>query len=256
MGVEVPRRAEYLRVIWHELFAHPFPRAVDGPGRRRVRLREPVHALLAPARARAGHLREDHRRTRHLLGRAGRAAWCDDIDDAQMARDQAACCEGIKDDYRQICDAFLKDCVREEPHGGRGLHHATRTRWPRAWSGPFARATANVNYDARMLGNGGYGELSDFQPVAGLTEGDCYARVKVRALGGAAVHRHHRGDDGQDPRRRHRRAREGRPRGGRAGRQRAWSSPAASATTTRAATGRSTWSACACARPPRRTSPA
>ena len=46
--------------------------------------------------------------------------------------------------------------------------------------GPFARAS-NVNYDARMLGNGGYGFLSDFQPILD-GQGDCYARVKVRAL--------------------------------------------------------------------------
>ena len=45
---------------------------------------------------------------------------------------------------------------------------------------PFARASS-VNYDARMLGNGGYGFLSDFQPVLD-GQGGCYARVKVRAL--------------------------------------------------------------------------
>lgn len=46
--------------------------------------------------------------------------------------------------------------------------------------GPFARAS-NVNNDVRCLGIGGYGELSSFEPIMD-TAGDCYARVKVRAL--------------------------------------------------------------------------
>ena len=120
MGVEVPRRAEYLRVIWHELLPHPFPRAVDGPGRRRVRLREPVHALLAPARARAGHLREDHRRPRHLLGREGGRRGArhrrrpDGRDQAHAGRHQGR----LPADLRRVPEGL----VREEPHGGRGLH--------------------------------------------------------------------------------------------------------------------------------------
>ena len=46
--------------------------------------------------------------------------------------------------------------------------------------GPFARAS-NVNNDVRCLGIGGYGELSSFEPILD-TQGDCYARIKVRAL--------------------------------------------------------------------------
>ena len=46
--------------------------------------------------------------------------------------------------------------------------------------GPFARASS-VNNDSRCLGNGGYKFLSDFQPIMD-GQGDCYARVKVRAL--------------------------------------------------------------------------
>lgn len=46
--------------------------------------------------------------------------------------------------------------------------------------GPFARAS-NVAYDVRSLGIGAYGTLSDFAPITD-TQGDCYARMKVRAL--------------------------------------------------------------------------
>ena len=51
----------------------------------------------------------------------------------------------------------------------------------------FGRIGVMICYDmgfpevARMLGNGGYGFLSDFQPILD-GQGDCYARVKVRAL--------------------------------------------------------------------------
>ena len=46
--------------------------------------------------------------------------------------------------------------------------------------GPFGRASG-VNYDVRMLGNGWYGKLSEFQPILS-NDGDCYARVQVRCL--------------------------------------------------------------------------
>ena len=52
--------------------------------------------------------------------------------------------------------------------------------WDAGMVGPFARAS-NVNNDVRCLRNGGYQYLQDFQPILD-TDGDCYARVKVRAL--------------------------------------------------------------------------
>lgn len=45
--------------------------------------------------------------------------------------------------------------------------------------GPFTRASG-VTYDVRSLGKGAYGDLSNFEPVID-DQGDCYARVKVRA---------------------------------------------------------------------------
>ena len=49
-----------------------------------------------------------------------------------------------------------------------------------AMVGPFARAS-NLPYDVRSFGRGAYGDLADFAPIT-ATEGDCYARVKVRCL--------------------------------------------------------------------------
>ena len=87
--------------------------------------------------------------------------------------------EGIKDEYRQLCNAFLKDSsVKNRTVGVGYISHEDALA--QSMVGPFARAS-NVNYDARMLGNGGYGFLSDFQPILD-GQGDCYARVKVRAL--------------------------------------------------------------------------
>ena len=39
---------------------------------------------------------------------------------------------------------------------------------------------SNVNYDVRMLGNGAYGDLSDFKLITS-ENCDCYARMEVRA---------------------------------------------------------------------------
>ena len=101
-----------------------------------------------------------------------------DIDEAQLAEIKRVL-EGIKDDYRQIMNAFLKDTsVKNRTVGVGVISHEDALAL--SMVGPFARAS-NVNYDVRMLGNGGYGRLSDFQPVLDA-QGDCYARVKVRAL--------------------------------------------------------------------------
>ena len=177
MGVEVPRARRVPARHLARTVARPLPYPVDGLGRRRVRFRKPVHALLAVARARARHLREDHRRPGDLQRREGGRV-VRDIDEAQLAEIKRVL-EGIKDDYRQIMNAFLKDTsVKNRTVGVGVISHEDALAL--SMVGPFARAS-NVNYDVRMLGNGGYGRLSDFQPVLDA-QGDCYARVKVRAL--------------------------------------------------------------------------
>ena len=101
-----------------------------------------------------------------------------DIDEGMLA-EMKRVLEGIKDEYRQLCNAFLKDSsVKNRTVGVGYISHEDALA--QSMVGPFARAS-NVNYDARMLGNGGYGFLSDFQPILD-GQGDCYARVKVRAL--------------------------------------------------------------------------
>ena len=99
--------------------------------------------------------------------------------DATQLENMKSTLEGIKDEYRQICNAFLKDSSVKNRTVGVG-HISEQDAVNLSMVGPFARAS-NVNNDVRCLGNGGYGDLSDFKPILDA-QGDCYARVKVRAL--------------------------------------------------------------------------
>lgn len=177
MGVEVPERAAYLRVIWHELsriHSHILwlGLAADAFGFESLfmhcwRLRERVLDLFEKTTGgrvifsvvQVGGVARDIERT--------------------MFDQIVSVLEGIKDDYRQICNTLLNDASVKSRLVGIGVisHEDALTL---SMVGPFARAS-NVAYDVRSLGRPGYDKLSDFQSVTS-TEGDCYARVKVRAL--------------------------------------------------------------------------
>ncbi|MEG0071031.1 MAG: nickel-dependent hydrogenase large subunit [Raoultibacter sp.] len=177
MGIELPRRAEYLRVIWHELsriHSHVLwmGLAADAFGYESLfmhcwRLRERV---LDVFEATTGG--------RVIFSVVKVGGVVRDID-STMLRTMIDTLEGIKHDYTQICNAFLKDSSVKNRTVGVG-YISPEAAFSQGMVGPFARAS-NVNNDTRCLGNGGYGELSDFQPILD-TQGDCYARVKVRAL--------------------------------------------------------------------------
>ena len=177
LGVEVPPRAEHLRAIWHELsrvHSHILwlGLAADAFGFESLfmhcwRLRERVLDIFEKTTG---------GRVIFSVVKVGGVAR--DIDEAQFAEIKRVL-EGIKDDYRQIMNAFLKDTsVKNRTVGVGFISHEDALA--QSMVGPFARAS-NVNYDVRMLGNGGYRFLSDFQPILDA-QGDCYARVKVRAL--------------------------------------------------------------------------
>ena len=126
-------RAEYLRVIWHELsrvHSHILwmGLAADAFGYESLfmhcwRLRERVLDIF-----------EKTTGGRVIFSVVKVGGVVRDIDAAQMAEIKRVL-EGIKEDYRQICDAFSEGLLREEPHGGRGAPSATRTRWRKAWWG-------------------------------------------------------------------------------------------------------------------------
>ena len=175
MDVEIPKRAEYLRVIWHELsriHSHILwlGLAADAFGFESLfmhcwRLRERVLDLF-----------EQTTGGRVIFSVVKVGGVTRDIDAATLAHMRDVL-NGLKDEYNQIVNTLLTDSsVKSRLVGVGYISHEDALA--QSIVGPFARAS-NVNYDVRMLGNGGYGELSDFQPVL-ATEGDCYARVKVR----------------------------------------------------------------------------
>ena len=175
MDVEIPKRAEYLRVIWHELsriHSHILwlGLAADAFGFESLfmhcwRLRERVLDLF-----------EQTTGGRVIFSVVKVGGVTRDIDAATLAHMKDVL-NGLKDEYNQIVNTLLTDSsVKSRLVGVGYIGHEDALA--QSIVGPFARAS-NVNYDVRMLGNGGYGELSDFQPVL-ATEGDCYARMKVR----------------------------------------------------------------------------
>lgn len=177
MGVEVPKRAEYLRVILHELsrvHSHLLwlGLAADAFGYESLfmhcwRLRERVLDLfeattggrvILSAVVVGGMVRDQDSSTLNLINET---------------------LDGIKDEYAQLCKAFLEDSSVKNRLVGVGTI-STEDAKLYGMVGPFARAS-NVNNDVRCLGLAGYSDLSDFEPIL-ETDGDCYARAKVRAL--------------------------------------------------------------------------
>ncbi len=176
MGVEIPKRAEYLRVIWHELsriHSHILwlGLAADAFGHESLfmhcwRLRERILDLF-----------EKTTGGRVIFSVVKVGGVYRDIDKSQLDEFKHVL-DGIKDEYSQIVNAFLNEpSVRNRTYGVGVL--SSEDAHNLSMVGPFGRASG-VNYDVRMLGNGAYGELSDFQPILS-NNCDCYARMEVRA---------------------------------------------------------------------------
>ena len=177
MGVQVPKRAEYLRVILHELsrvHSHILwmGLAADAFGHEALfmhcwRLRE---RILDVFEATTGG--------RVILSAVLVGGMVRDQDSAMLSMIKEKCAS-IRDEYNQIVNTFVKDSsVRSRLVGVGVISKEDALRY--GMVGPFARAS-NVNNDVRSLGRGGYAYLSDFQPIL-ETDGDCFARAKVRAL--------------------------------------------------------------------------
>ncbi|MDO4589811.1 MAG: nickel-dependent hydrogenase large subunit [Slackia sp.] len=177
MGVEVPKRAQFIRVILHELsriHSHLLwmGLAADAFGFESLfmhcwRLRERVLDIFEATTG----------------GRVILSAVCiggvnRDIDDIMMKAiiDKL---DSIESDYKEIVDTFLEDSSVKSRLVGVG-YLSRRQAEELCMVGPFGRASGAA-YDCRMLGSGAYGDLEGFEPIV-ATEGDCYARCKVRAL--------------------------------------------------------------------------
>lgn len=177
LGVEVPKRAEYLRVILHEMsriHSHILwmGLAADAFGHESLfmhcwRLRERVLDLF-----------EKMTGGRVILSATLVGGMVRDQDSAmlQQVKDVLA---GIYDEYNEIVNVFVNDSsVRSRLDGVGYISKEDAMKY--GMVGPFARAS-NVNNDVRCLGKNGYAYLSDFQPILDES-GDCFGRAKVRAL--------------------------------------------------------------------------
>ena len=177
MGIEVPKRAEYLRVILHELsriHSHILWMGLgaDAFGFESLfmhcwRLRERIldcFEMLTGGRVIFSSI---------VVGGVVRDQ------DADMLSHVQSTLEGIKSDYAEICNSFLKDKSVLNRLVGIGTI-STEDAKKYGMVGPFARG-CNVDNDIRNLGLGGYQYLSDFQAILD-PNCDCYARAKVRAL--------------------------------------------------------------------------
>ncbi|MDR0350160.1 MAG: nickel-dependent hydrogenase large subunit [Coriobacteriales bacterium] len=176
MKIEVPKRAEYLRVIWHELsriHSHLLWMGLlaDAFGFENLfmqcwRLREVVLDIF-----------EETCGGRVILTACNVGGVEQDIEDGEL-RGIVVRLDGLRLEYGEILRAFLKDrSVRSRLVGVGYLSKEDAFRL--ACVGPFGRASGLAE-DIRSWGFGAYGDLADFQPITS-EDGDGYARCEVRA---------------------------------------------------------------------------
>ncbi|MCL2757055.1 MAG: nickel-dependent hydrogenase large subunit, partial [Coriobacteriia bacterium] len=176
MGIEIPKRAEFLRVIWHELsriHSHLLWLGclADGFGFENLfmqcwRLRERVLNIF-----------ESTTGGRVILSACNVGGVNQDISDETL-RGIVLILEGMRSEYNELLKTFLYD--RSVKNRLCGVGYLTKKQAEELCIvGPFARASG-VPEDIRIFGYGAYGALSSFEPVTS-TQGDGYARCEVRA---------------------------------------------------------------------------
>ena len=174
MGLEVPRRAHYLRTIWGELsriHSHLLWLGLmaDGMGFESLFM----HAWRV--RERVLNVIEATTGGRVIFGTCKVGGVRRDIDEPAMQSLLAALVETERE-TREIVQVFLNDGTVKHRLCGVGiLSH--EDAYKLGCVGPTLRASGWA-LDTRKLGYAAFNELS-FQPVT-RTEGDCYARVAVR----------------------------------------------------------------------------
>ena len=174
MGIEVPERAQYLRVIWVEMS--------------RIHSHLLWLGLLADAlgfeslfmetwRGREKILDMFDETTRgriiHSVNQVGGVQR--DMDSA-MLKHLLETIRDIERDLKPLVDTFLKDYTVQSRLKGTGILKKDDAILLGA-VGPMLRASG-VEYDARVLGYGAYKHLS-VEPIISA-DGDCYGRCEVR----------------------------------------------------------------------------
>jgi ech hydrogenase subunit E len=174
MGVEAPPRAEYLRTIWHELgriHSHLLWLGLlaDGFGFESLfmhswRIRETVLNIF-----------EETAGGRVIFSVCKVGGVRKDISNEKLA-DIVKTLDGVRAETRELTDVFLEDVSVKNRLVGVGML-TERDAIDLCAVGPVARGSGVVQ-DVRLDGHGAYPDL-DFAPCV-ETDGDCYARCKVR----------------------------------------------------------------------------
>jgi ech hydrogenase subunit E len=174
MGIEVPPRAHYLRVIWSELsrlHSHLMwlGLTADALGFESLfmhswRLREKILDLI-----------EETTGGRVIFGSCRIGGVRRDVDADTLAR-IVQVCRDLEKEVRQIGKVFLNDNSVKHRMCGVGVLGREQA-YELGAVGPMVRASG-VATDTRLLGYAAYGEL-EVEPVV-ETAGDCHARCAVR----------------------------------------------------------------------------
>lgn len=175
LGIEVPRRVDYLRAILEELsriHSHLLWLGLlaDGFGFESLfnhcwRLRETILDIFQ--RTCGGRI---------ILSIVIVGGMAHDIDDAML---RVICDEldGLRREYKIIVDTMLNDDSVRSRLCGVG-YISFEDALELSMVGPFAKGSG-IEHDMRSTGFGAYGDLEHFEPIIS-TECDCYARCKVR----------------------------------------------------------------------------
>ena len=175
LGLEVPRRAQYLRAILQELsriHSHLLWLGLlaDGFGFEALfnhcwRLRETILDIF-----------QETCGGRIILSIVIVGGMAHDIEDDVLRR----VCDKLDDlqrEYREIVDTMLHDdSVRSRLCGVGKISFEDALEL--SMVGPFAKGSG-VEHDMRTTGFDAYGDLEHFEPIIAL-DGDCYARCEVR----------------------------------------------------------------------------
>ena len=174
MGLEIPKRAQYLRTIWHELsriHSHLLWAGLiaDSFGFESLfmhswRLRETILDIL-----------EETTGGRVIFSVCKVGGVRKDVSNEDLEK-IAARLNGMKKELRELTDVFLEDKSVKSRLVGIGILSKEEALELGA-VGPMARGSG-LNNDVRMDGHGVYGELG-FEPCLEKA-GDSYARCKVR----------------------------------------------------------------------------
>lgn len=175
LGIEVPRRVDYLRAILEELsriHSHLLWLGLlaDGFGFESLfnhcwRLRETILDIFQ--RTCGGRI---------ILSIVIVGGMAHDIDDT-MLRDVCEELDGLRREYKIIVDTMLNDDSVRSRLCGVG-YISFEDALELSMVGPFAKGSG-IEHDMRSTGFGAYGDLEHFEPIIS-TECDCYARCKVR----------------------------------------------------------------------------